>query len=92
MQLHGESGEGVAYKYPALAGNRLVTANSPANAIRSVMDGGFAPSTQANPRPYGMPPYAQQFSAQEIASVVSYIRQSWGNGAAPVAPRDINAN
>lgn len=86
---HGKSGEGVAYKYPALAGNRLVTANSPANAIRAIMDGGFAPSTQANPRPYGMPPYAHQFSAQEIASVLSYIRQAWGNDAAAVAPRDI---
>lgn len=91
-ECHGDNGEGEAYKYPALAGNRLVTANSPSNAIRTVMAGGFAPSTQANPRPYGMPPYAQQLSAQEVASVLTYIRNAWGNKASAVVPKDITRN
>lgn len=89
---HGDDGKGEAYKYPALAGNRLVTANSPSNAILTVMSGGFAPSTQANPMPYGMPPYAQELSAQEIASVLTYIRNAWGNKAPAVVARDITRN
>jgi len=87
---HGEDGLGEPRRYPALAGNALVTANATSNVIRSVLEGGFGPSTAGNPRPYGMPPYAHQFSAQQTAAVISYIRQAWGNDASAVSPLDIN--
>ncbi|MDX1496631.1 MAG: cytochrome c, partial [Salinisphaeraceae bacterium] len=48
---HGEKGQGEAYKHPSLAGNSLVTAASTTNVIRSVLYGGFGPSTQGNPQP-----------------------------------------
>src|SRR5690606_37807771 len=57
---HGRSGEGEPYVYPALAGNREVTAASPANALCTVLFGGFPPSTTGNPWPHGMPPYSHQ--------------------------------
>jgi len=76
---HGASGEGAASAYPPLAGNRSVTLPSPLNTIRSVLDGGFAPSTIGNPRPYGMPPFAHALSSDEVALVVSYVRNAWGN-------------
>ena len=81
MDCHGASGEGAANAYPPLAGNRSVTLPSPLNTIRSVLDGGFAPSTVGNPRPYGMPPFAHVLSSDEVALVVSYVRNSWGNRA-----------
>lgn len=81
---HGSSGEGAPGIYPALAGNRGVTTVSPLNTIRSVMDGGFTPVTAANPRPYGMPPFGHALSNEEVAQVVSYIRNSWGNRASVV--------
>ena len=81
MYCHGASGEGAANAYPPLAGNRSVTLPSPLNTIRSVLDGGFAPSTVGNPRPYGMPPFAHVLSSDEVALVVSYVRNSWGNRA-----------
>lgn len=87
---HGDNGMGEPRRYPALAGNPLVISPSVSNVIRSVLEGGFAPSTQANPRPYGMPSYAQAFSAEQTAAVITYIRQAWGNQAAPVSPLDIN--
>ena len=34
----------------------------------------------------GMPTFRDTLSDAEIASVVSYVRTSWGNKAAPVAP------
>lgn len=82
---HGKSGEGAPGAYPALAGNRGVTLNSPLNSIRSVLDGGFTPVTSRNPRPYGMPPFAHTLSSEEIALLVTYIRNSWGNRASPVS-------
>jgi mono/diheme cytochrome c family protein len=87
---HGEDGRGEAFKYPALAGNRLVTSASTNNVMRSVLFGGFAPSTQGNPRPYGMPPFRPQLSDEELAAVLSFIRASWGNNAAPVSPAQIS--
>mgnify|MGYP000241441811 FL=1 len=83
---HGRDGEGRAYAYPALAGNPLVIAPSANNAIRMVLHGGFAPSTQANPRPYGMPPFSHQLDDEEVAAVISYVRNAWGNRASAVAP------
>ena len=57
-QCHGDKGEGAPGAYAALAGNRAVTMDVPANLIRVVLSGGFLPATAGNPRPYGMPPYA----------------------------------
>lgn len=82
---HGEQGEGEARIHPALAGNRLVTAPSARNAIQTLIYGGFPPSTAGNPQPYGMPPYGHQLSKAEMAAVLTYIRNSWGNAAAPVS-------
>jgi mono/diheme cytochrome c family protein len=76
---HGNFGQGQPGVYPALADNRGVTLASPVNAIRSVLNGGYAPVTASNPRPYGMPPFAQILPDEEIALVLSYIRNAWGN-------------
>lgn len=79
QDCHGKSGQGVPKIYPPLAGNRSVTLPSPRNAIRSVLYGGYPPVTAGNPRPYGMPPYQHLIHDSEIAKVVSYIRNAWGN-------------
>lgn len=81
---HGAQGEGVAGAYPALAGNRALQADLPNNAIYAVLRGGFAPATAANPRPYGMPPYLLTLHDAQVAEVLTYVRQSWGNRGAPV--------
>jgi mono/diheme cytochrome c family protein len=87
---HGADGRGKAPAYPPLAGNRALTMRDPVNAIRIVLNGGFAPGTAGNPRPYGMPPYGPILDDVEVAAVVSYLRASWGNAAPAVAPADVN--
>jgi len=86
---HQSSGRGIPGIYPPLAGNRSVTMSSPLNTILSVMHGGFPPTTIGNPRPYGMPPFQQIFHDKEIALVVSYIRNAWGNHSSLVTEIDI---
>ncbi|MBN9427013.1 MAG: cytochrome c [Burkholderiales bacterium] len=81
---HGADGQGQPHAYPPLAGNRAVTLEPPANALRIVLHGGYAPATAANPRPFGMPPFAAQLADDEIAAVVSYIRAAWGNRGSEV--------
>ena len=82
-KCHGAKGEGVPRIYPPLANNEAIAMRNPVNAIRIVLNGGFPPSTEGNPRPYGMPPFYQSLNDEQIAAVVTYVRQSWGNKAAP---------
>jgi mono/diheme cytochrome c family protein len=49
------------------------------NVIRVVLYGGYPPGTAGNPQPFGMPPFAQDLSDDQIADVISFIRASWGN-------------
>ncbi|AKH38195.1 MULTISPECIES: c-type cytochrome [Nitrosomonas] len=79
QDCHGSFGQGAPGAYPPLAGNRSVTLASPINVIRSILYGGYAPVTASNPRPYGMPPFAHILNDEEIALVLSYIRNAWGN-------------
>lgn len=87
---HGSSGEGVPGIYPPLAGNRSVIMASSLNTIRSVLNGGYPATTAGNPRPYGMPPFQQILRDGEVALVVSYIRNAWGNSASLVTSTEID--
>ncbi|MBW8906052.1 MAG: c-type cytochrome [Betaproteobacteria bacterium] len=88
-ECHGDRGEGAAPAYPPLAGNPSMNAAVAANGIKAVLNGGYAPVTAANPRPYGMPPYFAVLSDQDVASVLTYVRASWGNSGAPVSALDV---
>jgi mono/diheme cytochrome c family protein len=87
---HGALGDGAAPVYPALAANARVTSPVALNAIRMVLVGGFPPATATNPRPYGMPPFGHALNDDEVAAVVTYIRQSWGNRAGAVTAAEVS--
>ena len=87
---HGAQGEGRPPHWPPLENNQSIEMESAVNAIRMVLNGGYPPSTEGNPRPYGMPPFAGLLSDNEVAAVVSYIRTAWGNRGAPVSAREAN--
>lgn len=88
-ECHGEQGEGGGSAYPPLAGHRTVTMPSSANLVKIIVNGGFAPTTEGNPRPYGMPPFGQSLSHAEIAAVASFVRSAWGNNAGRVSELDV---
>jgi mono/diheme cytochrome c family protein len=88
---HGSDGHGMPPQYPPLAGNPSIQMQSAVNPIRMVLNGGFPPGTQGNPQPYGMPPFAQSLSDDEVAAVVTYIRAAWGNRGAAVSSLQANA-
>jgi len=89
-QCHEKKGEGVPNAYPALAGNRAITLPVTANLIQIVLNGGFLPATQGNPRPFGMPPFALVLNDRDVADVLTYIRTSWNNQASPVSELEVN--
>ena len=86
---HQANGEGAPRAYPPLAGNEAILMRNPVNAIRITLNGGFPPSTQGNPRPYGMPPFAHVLSDGDVAAVVTYIRGAWGNAAGAVSSVEV---
>jgi mono/diheme cytochrome c family protein len=89
-QCHGAQGQGVVGAYPPLAGNRAVTMANTANLVQTVLNGGFAPATAGNPRPYGMPPFVLVLDDSDIAAVLTHIRSAWGNQAQGVTELDVN--
>ena len=89
-QCHGDAGEGVAKAYPALAGNRAVTMDNTVNLVQMVLNGGYAPATEGNPRPFGMPPFVLVLDNTEVAALLTHIRSAWGNQASAVLPLDVN--
>jgi mono/diheme cytochrome c family protein len=54
-----------------------------------VLYGGYPPGTAGNPQPFGMPPFAQDLSDQQIADVVNFIRTSWQNRGSFVTPDQV---
>ncbi len=89
-QCHGDSGQGAANAYPALRGNRAVLMPQKANLVQIVLNGGYAPATAGNPRPYGMPPFVLTLNDADIAAVLTHLRGSWGNQADAVSEVEVN--
>ncbi len=89
-QCHGDDGKGAGSAYPALVQNLSVITPLPANVVKAILYGGYAPATAANPRPYGMPPYFATLNERDTAAVATYIRGSWGNRASPVSTLQVD--
>ncbi len=89
-QCHGEQGRGVPGAYPPLAGNRAVTMDATANLVQVVLNGGYAPATAGNPRPFGMPPFVLVMNDTELAALLTYLRSAWGNQASAVTATEVN--
>ena len=84
---HGAQGQGAPGIYPPLAGNRTVTMAQPGNLLLAITGGGFAPATDANPRPYGMPPF--DLPHADLAALATWLRSAWGHQAAPVSEVEV---
>ncbi|CAI0987404.1 Alcohol dehydrogenase cytochrome c subunit precursor [Serratia entomophila] len=85
---HGNKGEGSDNTIPALAGNATVTADNPLTALRVVLEGAQTPTTQ-HAAAIAMPGYAWTLNDRQAADLMSYLRGSWGNRAAPVTEQQV---
>ncbi|MGZ5050772.1 MAG: c-type cytochrome [Methylobacter sp.] len=88
-KCHQETGIGEPGKYPRLAGNSNVLAENPVSLIHLLLKGSKTARTRAGGKSQEMPSFAEKFSDRQIADVLSFIRNSWGNLAPRVAPRDV---
>ena len=87
---HGLSGEGISGMVPTFAGNSAMQ-NDPTNMIHALLEGARAPHTAARPTSAGMPAFSWKLNDQQMADVLNYVRNSWGNQAAEVKASDVAA-
>lgn len=82
---HLDSGTGIAHLFPRLAGSSNVRSDDPTTSIRKIVAGSRAIATDAAPTAPAMPSFGQRLNDQQVADVVTYIRNSWGNAAPAVS-------
>lgn len=77
-ECHQRDGGGWSTIYPNLAGNPIVTLHDPEPIITIVLNGQGS-----------MPNFRNRLTSVEIAAVLTYIRNTWGNEAPSVSARII---
>jgi len=87
---HGLDGKGVPTLFPALAKAPSVRAKDPTSAIRVVLRGARSVATKDEPTAPAMPAFGWQLKDDQIAAVLTYIRNSWGAAATPVSASDVS--
>ena len=76
---HQTTGKGVKGAFPALAGDPYVQGD-PGPMMATVLAGRA-----------GMPSFKDDLTDMELASVLTYVRTSWGNKGKPVSASDVAA-
>jgi mono/diheme cytochrome c family protein len=78
IACHQPDGNGYENIYLPLNDNPLVTLEDPTYVIATVLNGRG-----------GMPRFDTTYDDEEVAAIVSYIRQEWNNDAEPVSAEDV---
>ncbi|ORM72995.1 alcohol dehydrogenase [Pantoea wallisii] len=86
---HSPAGRGEKNIFPQLADNPLLNQADAVSLIRVVAAGSRGVDTDTRPTAPAMPAFAGTLGDEEIAAVVTWIRNSWGNAAAPVSADDV---
>jgi mono/diheme cytochrome c family protein len=92
---HGASGLGQEGVYPPLAGSEYVlsTQGWGENHLAKILLNGLAGPLVVKGKTYNnnMQAWKDQLSDEQIANILTYIRQEWGNNAGPITKEGIAA-
>lgn len=80
---HRLDGAGVKGIFPSLVRNPSIVSPDPATLLHISLTGWKTAQTAAHPRVYTMPGFSR-LSDQELAEILSFVRESWGNNAGPI--------
>ncbi len=90
LACHQANGEGLPAAFPALAGSEWVLEEGPGRIIRAVLQGLQGPiEVKGQAFNSVMVAWRAQLSDDDVASVLTYIRQEWGNDAGYVTPDQV---
>ncbi len=88
---HLDNGVGQSRLFPPLGKDAMLQQSDPTGLEHLILGGTRVGVSGSRPSPLGMPSFAWKLTDQEIADVSTFIRNSWGNQAAPVAAADVGA-
>ncbi len=86
---HTVGGEGIVGLFPRLSGAPLVQQSQATSLIRVVLEGSRAVATGGAPTGPAMPSFAWKLSDADVAAVVTYVRNAWGNAAPAVSAGEV---
>lgn len=86
---HNSAGTGEKNIFPRLADNPLIRAPDATSLMTVVLAGSRAGATNTHPTAPAMPSFAWNLDDDQVANVLTYIRNSWGNAAEPVSAADV---
>jgi mono/diheme cytochrome c family protein len=86
---HTRTGAGITNIFPRLTGSAVVLQPDPTTLARIVLTGVRGAVTSAAPTGPAMPSLGYRLNDDQVAAVLTYIRNSWGNAAAPVSTDDV---
>jgi len=87
---HTSNGKGVAGLFPALHGSPVVQQDDPTTLLHVVLRGARTVDTDQAPTAAAMPAFGWLLKDDEVAAVVTYIRNAWGNAAPPVGASEVS--
>lgn len=87
---HKPDGSGTAALFPTLKGSPAVQQTDPTSLLRVVLRGAEAAGTDKAPTAPSMPQFGWILTDDQVAAVVTYIRNTWGNSAPPVSAGDVH--
>jgi mono/diheme cytochrome c family protein len=86
---HTPDGKGVAGLFPALDGSSIVQQTDATSLMHMVLRGALGVGTLKAPTAPEMPQFEWLLTDNDVADVLTYIRNSWGNAASTVKPEDV---
>jgi len=90
LPCHQADGGGVPNMQPAIAGGTWVKGDAKALAL-FVMSGGFNSAERKDSENGNVMPPFRQLPDDELAQILTYIREKFGGGASPVSAADVAA-
>lgn len=90
LDCHRTTGNGVPNVFPPLAGNASLQSDDPSTLVHIMLTGSNSPSTAAHQRVWTMPSFAR-LGDEEIAEILNFARDSWGNGGRVIRAKDVSA-
>jgi len=88
LSCHQADGGGVPNMQPAIAGGTWVRGDARALAL-FVMSGGFDSASRKDSDVGNVMPAFRQLPDADLAAILTYIRQKFGNGASPVTAAEV---
>jgi mono/diheme cytochrome c family protein len=86
---HTPSGKGIEGIFPSLNNSSVVQQTDPASLLHVVLRGARSSATDRAPTGPAMPAFAWVLKDDQVAAVLTYIRNSWGNAAPPVRTSEV---